>query len=406
MTGDLRELADRPSASEHLSMHNHEHRMEQDGSGWRAVVRYGRHTREFWSSEVNREVVRLAAPAEGEVALDIGAGMGAGVFVAAGMVGDEGRVLAVEPTPFMRSSLAIRRRTNRHRRRVEVLDGVAEHLPVDTGRVDVAWAVNVLHHISHLDDAIAELRRVLAPGGRVVLVDEDFDDPAHPDHERMMKRHSSGHAHQGGDHHHETDEHGHHHLMVDIEVLGETLSAHGFVDVSARDELVAGAPAKMATARLPPDPRPSGHATITPYLTVEDSRAAIDWYSRHFDADVTFEPLEMGDGRVGHAEIRIGDSRLMLSDEFPEMGVESPPARGGPTTSFVIWVDDADRVVGEVEADGATVERPVDEQPHGARAGWVIDPFGHRWFVSTHHSDISPDEVRRRINEAIEQPPG
>ncbi len=223
--------------------------MEHDGAGWRAVVGYGRHVRDFWSSDVNRAVVKLMAPTDGEVALDIGAGMGAGVFVAAAQVGRSGRVLAVEPTPFMRRSLAVRRRTNRHGRRVDILDGVAERLPVTSGTVDVAWAVNVLHHISDLDSAVTELRRVLAPDARVALVDEDFDDPTHPEHEKMQERH--GHAHHGGDHHHDTDEDGHHHLMVDVDALGDTMRRLGFVDVDPREESIAGVPARIVTAMVP-----------------------------------------------------------------------------------------------------------------------------------------------------------
>jgi SAM-dependent methyltransferase len=232
-----------------MSEHRHEHRMEHDGPGWRAVLGYGRHFRDLWSSEVNQEIVRLAAPTEGEIALDIGAGMGAAVFVAADAVGEKGRVLAVEPTPFMRRTMTVRRWTSRHRRRVEILDGVAEHLPVTSDRVDVVWAVNVLHHMSDLGKAADELRRVMAAGGRVILVDEDFDDPAHPEHEQMKRR--RGHAHHGGDHHHRTDGDGHHHLMVDVATLGETLAGRGFVEIDAGDRLVAGVPVRMVTASLP-----------------------------------------------------------------------------------------------------------------------------------------------------------
>ena len=379
-------------------MSDHEHRMEQDGAGWRAAIAYGRHTKEFWSSEVNRAVVRLAEPSDGEIALDIGAGMGAGVFVAAGLVGPDGRVLAVEPTPFMRRALSVRRSTNRHRRRVEILDGVAESLPIASDRVDVAWAVNVLHHISDLDRAIAEIKRVLTPGGRVVLVDEDFDDPTHPDYERMQEHH--GH-HHGGDHHHDTDDDGHHHLMIEVDALGGTMRSHGFTAVEAGERTLAEVPVKMATGRLPEHAPPPGSPAVNAYLTVTDSRAAIEWYRTHFGAEVTFEPLEMGDGRIGHAEIDIGGTPLMLADEFPEMNVEGPLARGGPTASFVVWVPDADLTVERAAADGATVERPVDEQPHGARAGWLIDPYGHRWNVSTHHTDVPAAEVRLRIVEGM-----
>jgi SAM-dependent methyltransferase len=243
-------LAIVPDCSEHWPMKDHEHRVDHDGAGWKAAFRYGRRARRFWSSEVNRAVVELAAPRDGEVALDVGAGMGAAVFIAAGLVGPEGRVLAVEPTPFMRRVLAARRRTNRHGRRIEVLDGIAERLPVSTGRVDVAWAVNVMHHISDLDAAMTELRRVAAPGGRVVLVDEDFDDPTHPRHEEMAARHR-GHTHHGGDHHHGADEHGQHRLMVDVAALAETMTACDFEAVAASNQPIAGVPARVVTAAVP-----------------------------------------------------------------------------------------------------------------------------------------------------------
>jgi SAM-dependent methyltransferase len=236
--------------SEHWSMNEHEHRVDHDGAGWKAAFRYGRRVRRFWSSDVNRAVVELAAPRDGEVALDVGAGMGAAVFIAAGLVGPDGRVVAVEPTPFMRRVLAVRRRTNRHGRRIEVLDGVAERLPVSASQVDVAWAVNVMHHISDLDAAVVELRRVAAPGGRVVLVDEDFDDPTHPRHEEMKGRHR-GHKHHGGDHHHGADEDGHHHLMVDVAALAETMTASGFEAVAASNQPIAGVPARVVTATAP-----------------------------------------------------------------------------------------------------------------------------------------------------------
>lgn len=235
---------------EHCPMDDHEHRVDHDGAGWKAAFRYGRRVRSFWSSDVNRAVVELASPRDGEVALDVGAGMGAAAFVAAGLVGPEGRVLAVEPTPFMRRVLAVRRRTNRRGRRVDVLDGIAERLPVSAGRVDVAWTVNVLHHISDLDAAVAELHRVLAPGGRVVLVDEDFDDPTHPRHEEMQGRHR-GHKHHGGDHHHGADEHGLHPLMVDVGALAETMVARGFDAVEASHAPIAGVPARIVTAAIP-----------------------------------------------------------------------------------------------------------------------------------------------------------
>ena len=230
----------------------HEHRMSHDGGGWRAAFHYGRHVKDFWRSDVNRVVVMMASPAPGDTALDIGAGMGAGVFIAAGIVGPTGHVIALEPTPFMRRSLAFRRRMSRGANRVEILDGVAEAMPVESATVDVAWAVNVLHHVSDLPAAVDELRRVLRPGARVVFVDEDFDDPAHAAHEKMKARHGSGHHHhEGGDHHHDTDDEGHHHLMVDVDTLAATMRDAGFVDVRSAREPVAGVPALVVTATAP-----------------------------------------------------------------------------------------------------------------------------------------------------------
>ncbi len=223
---------------DHDHDHDHGHRMSQDGTTWQAMRAYLPHLRKFWSNDVNDAVVDLVSPAEGETVLDIGAGMGAAAFNAARRVGRKGSVLAIEPTPFMRRMLAIRRRGNRAGSRVMPLDGRAEQLPVGTDMVAAAWAVNVLHHVSDLDRSVIEIRRVLAPGGRVVLVDEDFDDPIHPSHEEMKKRHGGKH----GDHEH---------LMIEIDALGRSFEQAGFRDVNARFDSVAGVPVRMVTAHLP-----------------------------------------------------------------------------------------------------------------------------------------------------------
>jgi len=220
------------------SDHDHGHRMSQDGTTWQAMRMYLPRLRKFWSNDMNDAVVDLVAPAEGETVLDIGAGMGAATFRAARRVGRKGSVIAIEPTPFMRRMIALRRLGNRTRSRVMALDGRAEKLPVGTDMIAAAWAVNVLHHISDLDAAVIELRRVLGPGGRVVLVDEDFDDPDHRNHEEMKARH--GHKH--GDHEH---------LMIEIDDLGRAFEAAGFRDVDARLDSLAGAPVRMLTAHLP-----------------------------------------------------------------------------------------------------------------------------------------------------------
>ena len=131
---------------------------------------------------------------------------------------------------------------------------------------------------------------------------------------------------------------------------------------------------------------PSRLNTMTPYLCCTDARAAIAWYAEAFDAVLQGEIFPMddsGDGRVGHAEMMIGDSRFMLSDEWPEGDVFSPTTRGGSTTAFVLNVANVDAVYNRAIALGAAGERPVVDEHYGSRAGWLSDPFGHRWSIST-----------------------
>jgi uncharacterized glyoxalase superfamily protein PhnB len=125
--------------------------------------------------------------------------------------------------------------------------------------------------------------------------------------------------------------------------------------------------------------------TMTPYLCCRDARAAMDWYRSAFGAEVVGDTYPMGpdDDRLGHAELRIGDSTFYLSDEWPEGDVFSPESRGGATTSFVLDVPDVDRTFDHAVESGAQVARPVTDEPYGARVGWVVDPFGHRWSLST-----------------------
>jgi uncharacterized glyoxalase superfamily protein PhnB len=121
--------------------------------------------------------------------------------------------------------------------------------------------------------------------------------------------------------------------------------------------------------------------TLTPYLAVDDARRAIDWYARVFDG-IAGEPIVMPDGRIGHAEVRIGDATLALADEHPELGLLGPNSRGGVTQSIVIEVSDADTVMDRAVASGARLERPARDEPYG-RMGVIVDPFGHRWMVNT-----------------------
>ena len=229
----------------HHSHHEHEHRMEQDRSGLKAMLAYGRHIPDFWRSDVNRAVVEIIEPQPGETILDIGAGMGAAVLPAAALVGSHGRVIAIEPTLFMRRMLAGRCLLNRRRQTIKILDGIAENLDVDAESIDAALSVNTLHHVSDLTAMAEELHRVLRPGGRVLLLDEDFDDESHPQYESLedaKRGHRFGFS--GGDHHHGTDDHGHTHLEVDIDKLGETMRRIGFIDIVAGHTTVAGAPVR------------------------------------------------------------------------------------------------------------------------------------------------------------------
>ncbi|TDC68341.1 glyoxalase [Actinomadura sp. GC306] len=122
--------------------------------------------------------------------------------------------------------------------------------------------------------------------------------------------------------------------------------------------------------------------TLTPYLCVDDGERALRWYADAFGAEVRDEPVVMDDGRVGHAELALGDSIMMLADEFPEIGLLGPRARGGPSQSLYLRVPDVDVVFSRAVELGATPDRPVADSPHG-RNGVVTDPFGHRWMITT-----------------------
>jgi PhnB protein len=147
-------------------------------------------------------------------------------------------------------------------------------------------------------------------------------------------------------------------------------------------------------------PIPEGYPQVTPYLCVEGANRAIEYYSTVFGAR---ERMRMGapDGKVGHAELEIGDSLLMLADEFPEMGMRSPRAVGGTPVTISVYVDDVDGVFERAVQGGAKPLRQVENQFYGDRTGQFEDPFGHRWSISTHVEDVSPDEMERRAAEAM-----
>ena len=146
---------------------------------------------------------------------------------------------------------------------------------------------------------------------------------------------------------------------------------------------------------------PEGYHNVTPYLIVDDAAEAIRFYEKALGATEIFR-LPMGD-RIGHAEIRIGDSIVMLSDEWPDMGKLGPKARGGATSSMMVYVEDVDAAFARATAAGATAERPPEDQFWGDRMGSLVDPFGHSWSLATHVEDVSEDEMQRRMAEFSKQ---
>jgi PhnB protein len=146
-------------------------------------------------------------------------------------------------------------------------------------------------------------------------------------------------------------------------------------------------------------PIPEGYHTATPYLIVKGAAGAIEFYKKAFGAT---ELLRMAqpDGKIGHAEIKIGDSPIMLADEFPEMGARSPQSLGGSPVSILLYVEDVDRVFNQAVAAGAKVARPVKDEFYGDRIGGVTDPFGHQWYIATHKEDVAPEELKKRAAAA------
>ena len=142
-------------------------------------------------------------------------------------------------------------------------------------------------------------------------------------------------------------------------------------------------------------PTPAGYHTLTPALVVRDGKAAIDFYQRAFGATVR-HVMDLPDGKVMHAEIQLGDSAVMLSDEFPDWDSLSPQSIGGTASSLSIYVDDVDAVFAQALAAGATAQRPVEDQFWGDRMGTLFDPFGHRWMIATRIEEVSPEEMTRR----------
>jgi PhnB protein len=148
-----------------------------------------------------------------------------------------------------------------------------------------------------------------------------------------------------------------------------------------------------------PKPIPDGYHTATPYLIVNGAAQAIEFYKKAFGATEIMRMAQPG-GKVGHAEIKIGDSIIMLADESPDVGARSPQSIGGSPVSIMLYVEDVDRIFSQAVAAGAKVKRPVADQFYGDRTGGIEDPFGHLWYIATHKEDVSPEEMRKRAAAA------
>lgn len=149
----------------------------------------------------------------------------------------------------------------------------------------------------------------------------------------------------------------------------------------------------MAVSKIP-----AGYHTLTPYLTVKDGNRALKFYEQALGAKETLR-LGTPGGGIAHAEMLIGDSKFMLSQEFPEMGVRSPQSLGGVTGSFMIYVENVDEAFARAIAAGGNPLRPLQDQFYGDRSGTFEDPEGHKWTIATHIEDVSEEEMERRMAE-------
>ena len=150
-------------------------------------------------------------------------------------------------------------------------------------------------------------------------------------------------------------------------------------------------------------PIPEGYHSVTPYLIVDDAAAALDFYKKAFGATEKFR-MPMGD-KIGHAEIQIGDSHVMLADEFPERDIRGPRARGGATSSLMIYLDDVDSAFQKALNAGGKVDpgMEVKDQFYGDRSGSLTDPFGHKWTLATHVREVSEEEMRKAMDEMAKE---
>jgi PhnB protein len=141
---------------------------------------------------------------------------------------------------------------------------------------------------------------------------------------------------------------------------------------------------------------PTGYAGVTPYLIIRDAARALEFYKKAFSATEVMRFPAPG-GKIGHAEIKIGDGIVMLADESPEMGHKSPQMLGGTPITLMFYVSDVDAQFAKAVAAGGTVKQALKDQFYGDRSGTITDPFGHMWTIATHTEDVSPEEMQRRM---------
>ena len=149
-------------------------------------------------------------------------------------------------------------------------------------------------------------------------------------------------------------------------------------------------------------PVPDGYHNITPYLVIKGAAAAIDFYKSVFGA-VEIMRMPQPDGRIGHAELKFGDSFVMLADEYPEIAVVGPQTLGNTSVGLLLYVDDVDKTVERAVANGATIKKPVADQFYGDRTGSFEDPYGHLWHIGTHKEDVPIEEIQRRAAAMMAQ---
>jgi PhnB protein len=147
------------------------------------------------------------------------------------------------------------------------------------------------------------------------------------------------------------------------------------------------------------EPVPIAASPLTPYICCKDAKGAIDFYKKAFNAEEVMRMEDPKSGKIGHAEIRIGMAQLFLSDEYPEMKTLSPVTLGGTPVMLHLYVKDVDAFTQRAVTAGLTVERPVENMFYGDRAGSFKDPYGHKWWISSHVEDVSPDELKKRAEK-------